>query len=539
MTFKIIKKFTAVTCAGLLLCSVGLAACSGDDETVSQYTITVDYNDGSSRPATIFVDEGDDIEEPDAAREGYQVDYWSTDEEGKNEVTFPYTPTGDTTLYAQWQAAVYTVTFDFGVEDAENYEVSVEYNKTVDAPSEDKYPENEGFTLYNWMTAKENGTVVSFPYTVTGDTTFYADWVSDEQGLFTVTIDLNQEELENTYDPITVAGGDKITSAQLPNLRTAYDGYIFNGWSLTADAAENDIIEFPFTPEGDVTLYANWTQRELSVRYSYNDFTHDDDEYFLTQKVMGREYASEPEAVPEREGFTFIGWYDAYAGGTKVEFPAMITATTTYYAYWRADAVETDIFDAEYTAFNPNEKFPGYSGASNGAQIIRPDEKGVFNATCEGKPNGYYVSYLFKKGATLTLNIHSDKAVDNVVLYASLGLEFMDNVTFSSDENSPYCYQFIVNGKVVDYSLTISGLPNVGESGVYSSALKEYRIGNISLKEGDNVIQLVTNNTTPVGGTSEAMAPSVDYIRLDGYGDATLSWNPELDSLNRKLANKS
>lgn len=391
MTFKIIKKFTAVTCAGLLLCSVGLAACSGDDETVSQYTITVDYNDGSSRPATIFVDEGDDIEEPDAAREGYQVDYWSTDEEGKNEVTFPYTPTGDTTLYAQWQAVVYTVTFDFGVEDAENYEVSVEYNKTVDAPSEDKYPENEGFTLYNWMTAKENGSVVSFPYTVTGDTTFYADWVSDEQGLFTVTIDLNQEELENTYDPITVAGGDKITSAQLPNLRTAYDGYIFNGWSLTADAAEDDIIEFPFTPEGDVTLYANWTQRELSVRYSYNDFTHDDDEYFLTQKVMGREYASEPEAVPEREGFTFIGWYDAYAGGTKVEFPAMITATTTYYAYWRADAVETDIFDAEYTAFNPNEKFPGYSGASNGAQIIRSDEKGVFNATCEGKPNGYYV----------------------------------------------------------------------------------------------------------------------------------------------------
>ena len=539
MTIKIIKKFTAVVCAGLMLCSVGLTACGGEDEVASQYTITIDYNDGSSRPATIFVDEGENIDEPDAVREGYEIDYWSTDEEGENEVSFPYTPTGDTTLYAQWQAATYTVTFDFGVENAENYTVSVEYNKTVNAPEENKYPENEGFTFYNWLTAKEDGTVVSFPYTVTGDITFYADWVSDEQGIFTVTIDLNQEELENSYAPITVVGGGKVTSAQLPNLRTAYDGYIFNGWSLSKDAAENDIIEFPFTPDGDVTLYANWTQRELSVRYSYNDFTHDDDEYFLTQKVMGREYASEPETVPEREGFTFIGWYDAYAGGTKAEFPAMITATTTYYAYWRADAVETDIFDAEYTAFNPNEKFPGYSGASNGAQIIRPDDKGVFNATCEGKPNGYYVSYLFKKGATLTFNIHSDKAVDNVVLYASLGLEFMDNVTFSSDENSAYCYQFIVNGKVVDYSLTISGLPNVGESGVYSSALKEYRIGNISLKEGDNVIQLVTNNTTPVGGTSEAMAPSVDYIRLDGYGDATLSWNPELDSLNRKLANKS
>ena len=542
MTSKKIKRFTASVCACAMVFAVGLSACGEPEENEggSQFTITVDYNDGASRPGMVFVEEGDSIQAPDAEREGYQVEYWSTDEEGEERVTFPYTPEGNVTLYAQWQAAQYTVTFDYGIAGEDNYTAEVEYNQTITPPAEADYPVNEGYTLFNWLTAKENGTAVTFPYTVTGDVTFYANWVSDEQGLYTVSIDVNTDELDTEYDPITVVGGDKVTSSQLPNLRRELPGYTFNGWSLTPDAAADDVIELPYVPEGDVTLYANWSQMQLTVRYSYNDFTHEDDDFFLTQTVMGREYAVEPATDPVREGFTFIGWYDAYAGGNKIDFSTrMITETTTFYAYWQADAVQTDIFDAEYTSFDPNEKFPGYSGASNGASIIRPDTDGRFNAKCEGKPNGYYVSYLFKKGATLTFNIHSDKAVDNVTLYAALGLEWLDDVTFSSDESNPYCYQFIVNGKSVEYTLHISGLANVGESGAYSSPIAEYEIGAISLKEGDNVIQLVTNNSTKPGGTATAMAPSVDYIRLAGYGDAKLSWHPELDSLNRKLAGKN
>ena len=459
MTSKNIKRFAASACACAMVFAVGLSACGEPEENEggSQFTITVDYNDGTSRPGMVFVDEGGSIQAPDAEREGYQVEYWSTDEEGEERVTFPYTPEGNVTLYAQWQAAQYTVTFDYGIAGEDNYTAEVEYNQTITPPAEADYPVNEGYTLFNWLTAKENGTAVTFPYTVTGDVTFYANWVSDEQGLYTVSIDVNTDELDTEYDPITVVGGDKVTSSQLPNLRRELPGYTFNGWSLTPDAAADDVIELPYVPEGDVTLYANWSQMQLTVRYSYNDFTHED----------------------------------------------------------------------------------GYSGASNGASIIRPDTDGRFNAKCEGKPNGYYVSYLFKKGATLTFNIHSDKAVDNVTLYAALGLEWLDDVTFSSDESNPYCYQFIVNGKSVEYTLHISGLANVGESGAYSSPIAEYKIGSISLKEGDNVIQLVTNNSTNPGGTATAMAPSVDYIRIDGYGDAKLSWHPELDSLNRKLAGKN
>lgn len=53
---------------------------------------------------------------------------------------------------------------------------------------------------------------------------------------------------------------------------------------------------------------------------------------------------------------------------------------------------------------------------------------------------------------------------------------------------------------------------------------KEIFIGNISLKEGENVIRLIVNNAqTPAGdaGTVDAASPAVDCIKV--YADAALT----------------
>lgn len=52
------------------------------------------------------------------------------------------------------------------------------------------------------------------------------------------------------------------------------------------------------------------------------------------------------------------------------------------------------------------------------------------------------------------------------------------------------------------------------------------------MKKGENIIQLVTDNDNAViGGTTRANAPMVDYIRIDNYGSAVLSWSPVYDNL--------
>ena len=63
----------------------------------------------------------------------------------------------------------------------------------------------------------------------------------------------------------------------------------------------------------------------------------------------------------------------------------------------------TLVLEAE---FSPDiewaEDYPGFSGSQSGANIIVPDRTGDFQAS-----NGFYVSYLYKCGATIGLSITS------------------------------------------------------------------------------------------------------------------------------------
>ena len=78
------------------------------------FTVKFDYNDGQSRPYSVIPGEGESIEEPTTpVREGHDFVEWrTTNGEDSQAVTFPYTPSGNVTLYALWTAKACTVTFD-------------------------------------------------------------------------------------------------------------------------------------------------------------------------------------------------------------------------------------------------------------------------------------------------------------------------------------------------------------------------------------------------------------------------------------------
>lgn len=200
----------------------------------------------------------------------------------------------------------------------------------------------------------------------------------------------------------------------------------------------------------------------------------------------------------------------------------------TYYAVWESISsvvVNNGIFDAEFTYIDPNEVFPGLGGEAIGKSIISADEA----ATTQHKPgvantNGYYVGYLYKKGATLRFVINSSEAVENATLKARLG-SYMFDMNFTPDGES--ALKFKVNGNSIDYG-------NIELKGNLDLDFNEVVIGNIALGKGKNIIEIVVDNDSIVEGTTmQAHAPVVDYIKLENTGDAVLSWKPEYDNIYR------
>lgn len=521
-------EFLALAVASIFAISIPLSACDSREEAPSdEYAVTLDYNDAYTKahtiPRTYYVERGETLETVETPMaDGYGFVKWSSDIEGSQEVTFPLTPTQDMTLYAQWGAQKLYVTFDFTEANIDPIVVEVEYGNLVSAPSEELIPIFEGHIFREWRLA--NGKRVDFESPIRANVTYYASWLAEDTKIWTVGFEANYPGAE-PLESVSVVAGEEFDEDSLP--KVTRPGYLFKGWAYKADASAEDVIDMAdFQVSSDITLYAVWEVQTFTITFRKNLPQADPIEDRITRfTVRGDEEVYPPEE-PSREGFTFVGWYEVAKGGERAEFPTKVTASRTYYAHWKAFEVspENNIFEAEYTYFNPTESFPGYSGSVTGASAIVADIANEYDSH-----NGYHVSYLFKRGATLTFVINSDKAVDDVKFYAKFGAEMTLGVTLTP--NGERGYRIVVNGQDIDYgSITLPDIPVDPNAAMPKTKLVEYFIGTVSLKEGENVIQLITNNDTSPGGTMTATAPTVDYIRLETNG-ATLKWSPELDNL--------
>lgn len=112
---------SAVVLAMLICMCAAFAACNKEDKT---YTVTYDSRGGSevSPSSGVVVIE----QSPETTREGYEFTGWYTDPDLTQKVEFPYTVTGDTTLYAGWEEVV-------GVPDATGADV---FNAALNGVSE-------------------------------------------------------------------------------------------------------------------------------------------------------------------------------------------------------------------------------------------------------------------------------------------------------------------------------------------------------------------------------------------------------------------
>ena len=284
-------------------------------------------------------------------------------------------------------------------------------------------------------------------------------------------------------------------TAQKPENPTR-SGYSFYGWYSNEECTVP--FDFDTVMLGDTTIYASWMDESAAyceVSYDLNYYGVVPQQY--TQIAENGTAARALPFVPEREGFTFAGWFSDPAGSVAYDAQTAVTADTTIYAGWSRNdsSAATYVFEAEETDLT-GKTGPGFSGSATEQGMI------VVNSSL-GASGGKFVSYLYQNGLSLEFYVASSETVNDAVISVSIAAE-MDNINFDSNQ-----YQVIVNGEAMSFNSV--ALLN-GAS--FSDAIV---ISGVTLNEGANSIVLKTNNTVrPMGDAStySATAPMVDCVKI-------------------------
>lgn len=302
--------------------------------------VSDDTTKGTVSPAGQTIEHGKNATVTASRKTGYKFDGWYN---GTTKVTSanPYTfaPTANITLTAKW--SVYNITIPVNVS-----------------------PTGAGTTSPSPFTGQEGSTVnitatpatgYKFAYWTDGvDDTHYTNNPQSVVMLsvktltayftlksYTVTWNANG----GTVSPASTTKTHGSTLGTLPTptrASTAEYSYTFAGWFTAASGGTQ--ISSITTVTGNVTYYAHWTATKRSYTATFNG----NGGSTPSPSSITKEYNTALGTLPTctRTGYTFLGWYTASSGGTKISTTTVVTKDITYYAQWSINS---------YTlTFNPN-----------------------------------------------------------------------------------------------------------------------------------------------------------------------------------------
>lgn len=163
----------------------------------------------------------------------------------------------------------------------------------------------------------------------------------------------NPESQHSGYTVTFVTnGGSDVASQTTSQIAaepvTIREDYTFAGWYDNSDFNGNRIL-FPYTPTGNVTLYAKWTKNDDPIPSGDFRVTFVTNGGSEVQPFTGKTIASEPSTV--RATYEFAGWYDnPDFNGSRISFPITLTKNMIFYAKWDKESewVQTTAEDYEY-----------------------------------------------------------------------------------------------------------------------------------------------------------------------------------------------
>ena len=307
--------------------------------------VSDDTTKGSVRPAGQTVEHGKNATVTASRKTGYKFDGWYN---GSTKVTStnPYTfaPTANITLTAKWAINIVSDIIKISPSGGGTVSPNPIIGQENTAISTTAIPAI-GYKFKHWgyddvSVSEGYSESITNPLkiTVTGKRNVTAVF---ELKSYTVTWNANG----GTVSPASVSKTHGSTLGTLPTstrAATAEYSYTFAGW-FTA-ASDGTQISSTTIVTGNVTYYAHWTATKRSYTATFNG----NGGSTPSPSSITKEYNAALGTLPtcSRTGYTFLGWYTASSGGTKISTTTVVTKDITYYAQWSINS---------YTlTFNPN-----------------------------------------------------------------------------------------------------------------------------------------------------------------------------------------
>ena len=343
------------------------------------------------------------------AKTGYTLTGWNTQADGQGthyDLSTSYFLNADVTLYAEWTATVYTITYNGNNKTSGSVPSHTTGYGSVTLAANTGTLARTAYHLTGWNTqADGQGTHydLSNLYNLTADVTLYAEWTHVD---YTITYNGNNKTTGTT--PGTTVGHGTVNLAGNSGNMTR-NGYVLTGWNTHANGqgTHYDLSE-TYNLTGDVTLYAEWTAIEYTIIYDGNNNTSGSAPSHTVG--FGSVNLANSHGTLARTGYTFGGW-NTQADGLGITHPLGdtydLTADVTLYAIWTPIDFTITYNGNSKTGGSAPSHTTGHGSvnlASNSGNLVRTGH--VFNGwntEANGSGTHYDVNGSYTLNADITL----------------------------------------------------------------------------------------------------------------------------------------
>ncbi len=389
--------------------------------SIKIYNIVYDANGGSNAPEAQTKKYGDSIvlSSKTPQRTGYKFLNWNDAPDGKGKNTYKtsaiYKDNAHITLFAQWEAEQYRLSFNYNG----GSNTSLGRNVTYDSPyGELPTSTKTGYDFAGWYTEKDGGELVTAETIVkaTGYHTLYAHWS------------------EKKYPIVFYGRGDGawpdnqykmyFSSTYISSVKPTSTGATFLSWNTEENGGGQSYAPGDrYDEKAPLTLYAQWDREKYNIGFDANGGSG-------APNSMIKEYGISLELsdiIPEKTGYTFKHWNKERSGGGKAYAPgASFTENNpaTLYAIWTANSYEL------------------YFDPCDGARSFE-DKTVTYDSRYGELPEAVRAGYSFlgwftaKDGGDEITAEDTVKITADTTLYAHWEINTYDVVYVSDGENTP------------------------------------------------------------------------------------------------------
>lgn len=302
-------------------------------------TVTFNGNGGSGYiPGFLTVDCGDSLSSSTPAKElpsnpsrtGYTFNNWNTLANGSGDIfTTTTTIATNTTVYAQWTANTYTLSFNAQGGAVDPSSKSVTYNSAVGVlPT----PTKTNYTFTSWNT-EEDGSGSSYTsetiYISASSSTLYAQWTANT---YTLSFNAQGGTVSTTSKSVTYNSAVGV----LPT--PTKTNYTFTSWNTMSDGNGLEYNNATvYNISGNSTLYAQWVGNTYIIAFNSQGGSLSPNKAVVYSSALGA------LPTPTREGYIFSGWFtDTNGQGTQYASTTIynISGNSLLFAYWSPIVVD-------------------------------------------------------------------------------------------------------------------------------------------------------------------------------------------------------